>query len=207
MKHEIPWFIRKFGGVIDEKYAYQKNEKSKYIMLFRDFESITGIHLEGEYTVPKGKLWLAGGYDYNGFGWRASINQKKFKKEHGFEYGEDDVLFYLYLGGIEKALYLCRNKISDKTYYTIMMGVIAAEKKEVQESIKPIEPWWSRVGRTPSLEDLIRDYRYSITHKESLIKECTFYENLINEYMATVKEDKEYTKQVLADRLVEGDAI
>ena len=51
---EIPWFIRKFRG--------------NYIMLFRDFESITGVHLSGNYTSLKRAFRLEGGRDYNGWG-------------------------------------------------------------------------------------------------------------------------------------------
>ena len=195
MKQEIPWFIRKF--------------RCKYVMLIRDFETITGVKLIPEYTALQRPInqRLIGGLDYNGYGWRPYINLEEFKKEHGFEFGEDDALDYLYLNSIEKALCLCGNKVSNKIYFDIMTGVIAAKQKEIQDNTKPSNSWWSSGSKKPSLKNLLRDYETAIMQKESLIKECAFYEGLINEFMAAVKEDKEYTKQTLAGRLVESDAI
>lgn len=85
---EIPWFIQKFRG--------------SYIMLFRDFEKITGVHLSGNYTAYKRHDKLEGGRDYNGWGWRC--DNEKFHEEYGFDYGDDDCMMYLYPCGILKAL-------------------------------------------------------------------------------------------------------
>lgn len=91
----LPWFIRRFKG--------------KYIMLFRDFETITGVHLLGNYTALKRTDHLIGGHDYNGWGWHTVIDKEKFKQEYGFDYGDDDCMMYLYPCGIIKALAILEN--------------------------------------------------------------------------------------------------
>ena len=86
----LPWFIHKFEG--------------KYIMLFRDFESITGVHLAGNYTSLKRTYRLTGGSDWNGWGWYENIDKEEFKQKYGFDYGDDQCMNYLYPCGIMKAL-------------------------------------------------------------------------------------------------------
>ncbi len=78
----LPWFIRKFRG--------------EYIMLFRDFEAITGVHLSGNYTSLKRAYHLTGGQDYNGWGWYTNIDKEEFKQKYGFDYGDDQCMMYLY---------------------------------------------------------------------------------------------------------------
>lgn len=87
---ELPWFIRKFKG--------------EYIVLFRDFEAITGVNPFERYTALKWPNRLIGGRDYNGYGWKC--DNEKFKQEFGFDYGEDDCMFYLYPCGVIKAINL-----------------------------------------------------------------------------------------------------
>lgn len=87
-KPELPWFIRRFMG--------------GYIMLFRDFETITGVQLAGNYTSLNRYYHLRPGTDWNGFGWRE--DKEKFKQDHGFDYGDDDCMKYLYPCGVVKAL-------------------------------------------------------------------------------------------------------
>ncbi len=77
----LPWFIRKFRG--------------EYIMLFRDFEAITGVHLSGNYTSLKRAYHLTGGQDYNGWGWYTNIDKEEFKQNYGFDYGDDQCMMYL----------------------------------------------------------------------------------------------------------------
>lgn len=69
---ELPWFIRKFRG--------------KYIMLFRDFETIMGVNPFGNFTSYKRPNRLIGGRDYNGWAWHTTINREEFLKEYGFDY-------------------------------------------------------------------------------------------------------------------------
>lgn len=125
---QLPWFIRNFG-------------KQGYIMLFRDFETITGISLH--YSQP---FWKAH-YDvmnsrcplyWNGWGWHTVIDKEEFLKEYGFEYGDEDMMSYLYPCGIKKALQLCREdkklKLEQSAYDMIMNGLKAIEppKKEIE---------------------------------------------------------------------------
>ena len=86
-KPELPWFIRKFRG--------------HYIMLFRDFEAITGINPIGRITGQ-----LEGGRDYNGYAWYTTVSREDFMKEYGFDYGNDKCVMYFHLRGIEKAMSL-----------------------------------------------------------------------------------------------------
>lgn len=110
-KPETPWFIRKFRG--------------HYIMLFRDFEAITGIDPIGRIT---GRLEC--GRDYNGYG-AASVSREDFMKEYGFDCGEDKCVMYFYLRGIGRAMSLCRmdNKLQmeKSAYDTVINGLKAVQ--------------------------------------------------------------------------------
>lgn len=120
---ELPWFIRRFRG--------------GYIMLFRDFKSLTGVEICGNYTAWERPGRLQGGYDYNGWAWHTTINREEFKKEYGFDYGDDDCMMYLYLRGIKKALEIYRResgrKLNQKAYDMIMDGVNMVEKLEAKK--------------------------------------------------------------------------
>lgn len=111
-KPETPWFIRKFRG--------------HYIMLFRDFEAITGINPIGRITGC-----MKGGRDYNGYSWYTTVSRDEFLKEYGFDYGEDECMLYFYPCGIEKAMSICRmdNKLQmeESAYDTIMNGLKAVQ--------------------------------------------------------------------------------
>lgn len=125
---QLPWFIRNFG-------------KQGYIMLFRDFETVTGISLH--YSQP---FWKAHcdvmnsrcPLYWNGWGWHTVIDKEEFLKEYGFEYGDEDMMSYLYPCGIKKALQLCREdknlKLEQSAYNMIMNGLKAIEppKKEIE---------------------------------------------------------------------------
>ena len=117
-KPGLPWFIHKFEG--------------KYIMLFRDFETITGVHLSGNYTSLKRTYHLTGGQDYNGWGWYTNINKEEFKQKYGFDYGDDQCMMYLYPCGIVKALDILMN---DKAVH-----VKAETYRMLADGIKSINP-------------------------------------------------------------------
>lgn len=120
---ELPWFIRRFRG--------------DYIMLFRDFKSLTGVELSGNYTSWKRPDRLQGGLDYNGWAWHTRVNMEEFKKEYGFDYGPDKCMDYLYPCGIKKTLEIYRResgrKINQEAYDMITDGLKAIEppKKEI----------------------------------------------------------------------------
>ena len=123
VKPELPWFIRRFRG--------------EYIMLFRDFKSLTGVEISGNYTAWKRTDRLQGGYDYNGWAWYTTVNMKEFKKEYGFDYGGDNCMMYLYPNGIKKALEIYRResgrKLNQEAYDMIVDGLKAIEplKKKI----------------------------------------------------------------------------
>ncbi len=117
---ELPWFIRKFRG--------------DYIMLFRDFKSLTGVEICGNYTAWKRPDRLQGGLDYNVW---TTVNKEEFKKEYGFDYGSDKCMNYLYPHGIKRALEIYRResgkKMNQEAYDMIVDGLKAIEppKKEI----------------------------------------------------------------------------
>ncbi len=124
----LPWFIHKFEG--------------KYIMLFRDFEAITGLHLAGNYTSLKRTYHLTGGSDWNGWGWYENIDKEEFKQEYGFDYGDDQCMNYLYPCGIMKALDILMDDkevhIKEETYRMLVDGVKSlARHKEVKTVAHP----------------------------------------------------------------------
>ncbi len=124
----LPWFIRKFRG--------------EYIMLFRDFEAITGVHLSGNYTSLKRAYHLTGGQDYNGWGWYTNIDKEEFKQKYGFDYGDDQCMMYLYPCGIVKALDILMNDkavhVKAETYRMLADGVKSlARHKEVKTVAHP----------------------------------------------------------------------
>ena len=120
---ELPWFIHRFRG--------------RYIMLFRDFKSLTGVEIFGNYTSMKRPDRLQGGLDYNGWGWYTTVNMEEFKKEYGFDYGSDKCMNYLYPRGIKRALEIYRRergrKINQESYDMIADGLKSIEppKKEI----------------------------------------------------------------------------
>ena len=120
---ELPWFIRRFRG--------------KYIILFRDFKSLTGVEIYGNYTAWKRPDRLQGGLDYNGWAWYTTVNMEEFKKEYSFDYGSDKCMNYLYLRGIKKALEIYRResgrKLNQEAYDMIVDRLKAIEppKKEI----------------------------------------------------------------------------
>lgn len=124
----LPWFIHNFRG--------------KYIMLFRDFEAITGVHLPGNYTSLKRAYHLTGGHDYNGWGWYTNIDKEEFKQNYSFDYGYDQCMMYLYLCGIVKALDILMNDktvhVKAETYRMLADGVKSlARHKEVKTVAHP----------------------------------------------------------------------
>ncbi len=124
----LPWFIHNFRG--------------KYIMLFRDFEAITGVHLSGNYTSLKRTYHLTGGHDYNGWELYTNIDKEEFKQKHGFDYEDDQCMMYLYLCGIVKALdILMKDKtirIKEGTYKMLTDGIKSINPhKEVKTVAHP----------------------------------------------------------------------
>lgn len=126
---ELPWFIRRFRG--------------KYIMLFRDFKSLTGVEICGNYTAWKRPDKLQGGLDYNGWAWYTTVNMEEFKKEYGFDYGDDECMMYLYPHGIKRALEIYRResgrKLNQEAYDMIAEGLKAIEPPKKEIAVKKPE--------------------------------------------------------------------
>ena len=98
-------------------------------MLFRDFKSLTGVEISGNYTAWKRPDRLQGGLDYNGWAWHTKVNMEEFKKEYGFDYGPDKCMDYIYPRGIKRALEIYRResgrKINQEAYDMIAAGLTA----------------------------------------------------------------------------------
>ena len=128
-------------------------------MLFRDFETVTGISLH--YSQP---FWKAHcdvinnrcPLYWNGWGWHTVIDKEEFLKEYGFEYGNDDMMSYFYLCGIKKALQLCREdkrlKLEQSSYDEIMGGLKAIEPPRKEIAAKKPEQIQRGVGNTPPIQ-------------------------------------------------------
>lgn len=103
-------------------------------MLFRDFKSLTGVEISGNYTAWKRPDRLQGGLDYNGWAWHTTVNMEDFKKEYGFDYGDDKCMMYLYPHGIRKALDIYRResgrKINQEAYDMISDALTSVAKIE-----------------------------------------------------------------------------
>lgn len=87
----LPWFIKRFRG--------------RYIILWRDFESVTGVNIRK--WKPHG--WnesMKEGQDYNAWATKDNIIKEQFEREYGFDYGEDDCMTYFSITGARKALSL-----------------------------------------------------------------------------------------------------
>lgn len=119
LEPKFPWFIRKFKG--------------RYIVLFRDFRTITGVDVENHKLKNWGRL--VGGRDFNGTGWRN--NNEEFKQKYGFDYGDADCMMYFYLGGIPKVLEMIKEDgkvhMISGAYETLMDGVNMVKKSEVKK--------------------------------------------------------------------------
>lgn len=120
---QLPWFIHRFRG--------------EYIMLFRDFKTLTGVEICGNNAACKRTDKLEEGRDYNGWGWHTVINKEEFLKEYGFEYGDEECMMYFYPRGIKRALEIYRQEsgrdLNQEAYAMISDSLKAIEqpKKEI----------------------------------------------------------------------------
>lgn len=128
---QIPWFIRKFG-------------KEGYIMLFRDFEAITGISLDFHMSFWKAHHEVINSrypLYWNGWAWYTTVNREEFMKEYGFDYGDGKCMEYFYLCGVRKALQLCQGdkklKLEQSAYEMITEGLKAVEPPKKKEILQP----------------------------------------------------------------------
>lgn len=119
-QQERPWFIRHFRGTD--------------IILERDFTTITGVDIRKHKSLFRNK-YLVGGRDYNGWGWKC--DNEKFKKEYGFDYGDNACMMYFYLRGAKRALNILKNDrkitMNPGASKTILDGIKAIEKPTVPE--------------------------------------------------------------------------
>ncbi len=115
-EQQIPWFIRMFEG--------------RYIILERDFIQITGVDIK-KHKLFYREEYFKGGWDYNGWGWHTVTDKKEFKDKYGFDYGDDDCMFYFYLCGAAKAIRLLaddeKTKMKEGAYTMIEEGIRAAQ--------------------------------------------------------------------------------
>lgn len=122
-EEQMPWFIRELG-------------KEGKVMLFRDFKAITGVELCSEYTAWERPDKLIGGREWNAWTW--DDDKEKFKREYGFDFGDGDIMGYLYLRGIKRAIRVIerdeknQKKLTAETKKMILDGLESVEgKREV----------------------------------------------------------------------------
>ena len=129
---EIPWFMKKL-------------DEHGYIMLFRDFEAITGISLDWDKPFWKAHHEVINSrypLYWNGWAWYSTVNREEFMKEYGFDYGDGKCMKYFYPCGVRKALQLCKEdkklKLEQSAYEMITEGlkVIQPHKKKELEQNK-----------------------------------------------------------------------
>ncbi len=141
---ELPWFIRKFKG--------------KYIVLERDFISITGLP-EKMLSVLRGEC-LNAGLDFNGYGWIE--DKEEFRKKYGFEYGDDKCMNYLNISGVIKILNVLKNynqQHFDESAYNIIINGINALRKTLgsNKNEKATKRIVSDNGRVRRIEETIEN--------------------------------------------------
>lgn len=119
-KSDKPWYIREFRG--------------KNIMLYRDFEELTGINpvIYGYNCRPKYRRTI-GGIDYNGWDWKC--DREEFYNEYGFDYGEDSCMMYLTMIGLQKVLKFMYEECEQKEYRIAQnmieeLGIMNIKKRE-----------------------------------------------------------------------------
>ncbi len=126
-EQEKPWFVRKFKG--------------RDIILERDFITITGVDIRNRKPFYHPDYFVAGG-DWNGSATIYTIDPEQFLLEHGFEYGNDEVMIYLYPSGIRKALKILQadKQISLRAGAEEILLNGIAQPKPARQCIKQMNP-------------------------------------------------------------------
>lgn len=119
----IPWFVRRFRG--------------RYIVLERDFISITGVDIKKHKAFYR-EEYFTSGLDWNGYAWHTTVNREKFKRENGFDYGENECMIYLYPCGVRKALRILSGdkkvKLKEGAYELLTEGLSAIQPPKKNET-------------------------------------------------------------------------
>lgn len=115
---ELPWFVRKIMG--------------HYAVLERDFSAITGVN------VRKHKLFYRMEYFTPGKDWNAfslECTHEEFSNKYGFEFGEDEILAFLYPSGVKKGLKILRDerRVNAEAKKILLEGI-----RSVEEMQKPV---------------------------------------------------------------------
>lgn len=126
-EQEKPWFVRKFKG--------------RDIILERDFITITGVDIRNRKPFYHPDYFVAGG-DWNGSATIYTIDPEQFLLEHGFEYGNDEVMIYLYPSGVRKALKILQadKQISLRAGAEEILLNGIAQPKPARQCIKQMNP-------------------------------------------------------------------
>lgn len=93
-----PWYMRKFNG--------------RTVVLFRDFKTLTGIDIRGNYTAFARSNKLKPAKDWNAC--CCCCSEEEFKEKYGFDFGNDNLLCYLTARGFRKALQIMRDDAENK---------------------------------------------------------------------------------------------
>ena len=140
---QLPWFIKEFRG--------------EYIMLFRDFETLTGISLDYDkpfWKTHRSELEL--GIHHTWWAWHTVIDREEFYKEYGFDYGDGQTMEYLRMCGIKKVLKILENdrkmRLKQSVHDMIADGLKAIEPPRKEIAAKKPEQIQRGVGNTPPIQ-------------------------------------------------------
>ena len=126
-QQDKPWFVRKFKG--------------RYIVLERDFIAITGVDIRNRKPFYHPDYFIAGG-DWNGYATIHAIDPEQFLLKYGFEYGNDEVMIYLYPSGVRKALKILQSEkqieLRAGAAEILLNGI--AQPESTQQCIKQLSP-------------------------------------------------------------------
>lgn len=131
----IPWFIRKFNG--------------KYIVLERDFISITGVDIRKDKRFYR-EEYFEGGADFNAYG--CECDKDQFKQEYGFDYGDEDCMSYFYLSGVIKAIRILERDKSIKARAGAYK-MLAGETRRILDRMKKRQQSKKMFGITRQAEN------------------------------------------------------
>lgn len=127
-EQELSWFIKRFKG--------------RYVILWRDFEKLTGVDFNKRIHGWAGNI--IAGRDYDGWGEKDTVIEDEFKKKYGFEYGDDATLSFFTLSGVRRVLRLFHEggKIKiDRNVERLMIDEI--EKIEMLSKERVVDFLWN----------------------------------------------------------------
>jgi Rha family phage regulatory protein len=136
---ELPWFIRQFRG--------------RYIMLERDFIQLTGVDIRKNKKFYR-QEYFKSGLDYNGWGCH---DKECFKREYGFDYGDDNTMIYLTMSGVRTALQILKNDRIENLNWDACRLISDGVKKVSQQLLGDKYSVKSLINATSGMVEMKKD--------------------------------------------------